>query len=111
MSADVLLHGFLYYDVSGRIYTPLTIKTLHSAKTPQVVCGGVVLRSSTRQHSPWVHLRWSLRVDAWNVIFLRDGDRPGICFGDGQMEASEVLVESRHSDMLWPERAVRAPTS
>ena len=30
--------------------------------------------SSTRRRSPWVNLRCSLRVDAWNVLSLREND-------------------------------------
>ena len=28
--------------------------------------------SSTRRQSPWVNLRWSLRVGAWNVLYRRE---------------------------------------
>ena len=31
--------------------------------------------SSTRWRSPWVNLRRSLRVGAWNVLSLREDDR------------------------------------
>ena len=36
-----------------------------------------------------------------NVLSLSDGDEPGICLGDGQMEAPGVPVESGRSDTLW----------
>ena len=48
-----------------------------------------------------VNLRWSLQVGAWNALSLRNGDGPGICLGDGQMEAPGALAESGRSDTLW----------
>ena len=38
------------------------------------VCQGATEVLSTRRQSPWVNLRWSLRVDAWNVLFQREDD-------------------------------------
>ena len=39
-----------------------------------VVCRGGSEVSSTRWQSPWVNLRRSLRVGAWNVLSLREDD-------------------------------------
>ena len=39
---------------------------------------GVSEVSSTRWRSPWVNLRWSLRVGAWNVLSLREDDHPSL---------------------------------
>ena len=36
------------------------------------VCRGGAKVSSIRRRSPWVNLRWSLRVGAWNVLSLRE---------------------------------------
>ena len=38
------------------------------------VCQGGAEVSSTRWRSPWVNLRQSLRVGAWNVLSLRKDD-------------------------------------
>ena len=38
------------------------------------VCGSGAEVSSTRRQSPWVNLRRSLRVGAWNVLSLREDD-------------------------------------
>ena len=38
------------------------------------VCQGGAEVLSTRWRSPWVNLRWSLRVGAWNVLSLREDD-------------------------------------
>jgi len=38
------------------------------------VCRGGVEVSSTRRRSPWVNMRRSLRVGAWNVLSLREDD-------------------------------------
>ena len=38
------------------------------------VCRGGAEVSSTRRRSPWVIMRWSLRVGAWNVVPLREDD-------------------------------------
>ena len=38
------------------------------------VCWGDAEVSSTRRRSPWVNLRRSLRVGAWNVLSLREDD-------------------------------------
>ena len=38
------------------------------------VCRGSAEVSSTRQWSPWINLRRSLRVGAWNVLSLREDD-------------------------------------
>ena len=38
------------------------------------VCQGGAEVSSTRRRSPWVNLRWSLQVGAWNVLSLREDD-------------------------------------
>ena len=47
-------------------------------KLPGSDCSGVwqsgAKVSSTRPRSPWVNLRWSLRVGAWNVLSLREDD-------------------------------------
>ena len=47
-------------------------------KLPVSHCGGVwssgAVVSSTRRRSPWVNLRWSLWVGAWNVLSLREID-------------------------------------
>ena len=47
-------------------------------KPPGSDCGGVWQSgaevSSTRRCSPWVNLRRSLRVGAWNVLSLREDD-------------------------------------
>ena len=47
-------------------------------KLPQSDCGGVWQSvaevSSTKRWSAWINLRWSLPVDAWNVLFLREDD-------------------------------------
>ena len=37
-----------------------------------VVCQGGAEVSSTRRRSPWVNLRWSLQVGAWNVLSLKE---------------------------------------
>ena len=38
------------------------------------VCRGGAEVSSTRRRSPWVNMRRSLRVGAWNVLSLREDD-------------------------------------
>ena len=47
-------------------------------KLPWSNCGGVCQdgaeMSSTRRRSPWVNLRWSLQVGAWNLLSLREDD-------------------------------------
>ena len=47
-------------------------------KLPGLDCGGVWWSgsevSSTRRRSPWVNLRWYLRVGAWNVLSQREDD-------------------------------------
>ena len=42
------------------------------------VCQGGAEVSSTRQRSPWVNLRRSLRVGAWNVRSLREDDHQSL---------------------------------
>ena len=37
-------------------------------------CGGGAEVSSTRRQSPWVNLRRSLRVGAWNILSQREDD-------------------------------------
>jgi len=50
-------------------------------------------RSMSRPRTSWLQ-----QVDR----HLNDGDGPGICLGDGQMEAPGVLAESGRSDvLLW----------
>ena len=39
------------------------------------VCRGGAEVSSTRRRSPWVNLRRSLRLGAWNVLSLREDDQ------------------------------------
>ena len=52
--------------------------------------------SSTRWRSPWVNLRQSLRVDAWNVLSQREDDHLSLlsselkCFNIGIAALSEV---------------------
>ena len=43
-------------------------------KTHWSVWWGGAEVSSTRRRSPWVNLRWSLRVGAWNVLSPREDD-------------------------------------
>ena len=38
------------------------------------VCRGGAEVSSTRRRSPWVNLRWSLWVNAWNILTLIEDD-------------------------------------
>ena len=43
-----------------------------------------------------------LVVAACGSVSQGDGDRSGICLGDGQMEAPGILAESGRSDvLLW----------
>ena len=69
-------------------------------KTYCGVCRGGAEVSFTRWWSPRVKLRRSIRVGAWNVRSLKNGDGPGISLGDGQTEAPGVPAESGRSDAL-----------
>ena len=42
------------------------------------VCQGGAELSSSRQQSPWVNLRQSLRMGTWNVLSLRVDDHPSL---------------------------------
>ena len=67
---------------------------------PRSECGSVCRSgaevSSTRRRSPWVNLRWSLRVGAWNVLSLREDDHLSLlpselkCLDIGIAALSEV---------------------
>ena len=46
------------------------------------VCWNGAEVSSTRRQSPWVNLRWSLRVGAWNVLSLREDDHLSLLSSD-----------------------------
>ena len=57
-------------------------------KLPGLGCGGVCRGgaevSSTRRWYPWVKLRRSLRVGAWNVLTLREDDHPSLLSSEFQ---------------------------
>ena len=64
------------------------------------VCRSGAEVSSTRRRSPWVNLRWSLRVGAWNVQSPREDDHQSLLSSEFKHFTSVLQHSLRFGDRI-----------